>query len=209
MTNFETLKDTAIIIAHDGELYGHWHADDKGYYAQAFQHEDIHFSHISQFIIDYSAVKKIATARIHAASWESTEEELKTGIPYGLWDHPNNVIHGKLWSFAGQIDTILNKKAKDPHIDSARREYSKGLASCAWWWASERILGPFSPLTWNPTEIEKGADKINNAVRTLKKFDVRSRRTVEHQFRELAEAVWSYHWETYAKQTENSTDSSA
>ena len=35
MSNMNRAPDP-LVTAHDGELYGHWHTDDKGYYEKAF-----------------------------------------------------------------------------------------------------------------------------------------------------------------------------
>jgi predicted glycosyl hydrolase (DUF1957 family) len=197
--NFSQFKDKTVVIAHDGELYGHWHKDDKGFYAQMLSHRDIKFVLISEHI-DSLKDTKVEVVILRQASWESTEEELTAGIPYALWDHPDSIVRKSLWAFAASVGAVLEKKTKDPHINEARREYSKGLASCAWWWASERQLGPFSPLTWNPTEIEKGVKRINNAARTLKKLPVKTHAAIEHEYHALLEMVWNEHWKRFGKE---------
>ncbi|HRH25852.1 MAG TPA: hypothetical protein PLF31_00040 [Candidatus Paceibacterota bacterium] len=197
--NFSQFKNKTVIIAHDGELYGHWHKDDMGFYSHILTNKEIAFQLISEYI-DSMRDKKVEPLVLRPASWESTEEELALGIPYSLWDHPDSIVRKSLWAFATSVGNVLEKKTKDPHIGDARREYSKGLASCAWWWASERRLGPFSPLTWNPTEIEKGVKRINNAARTLKKLPVKTHAAIEHEYHALLEMVWNEHWKRFGKE---------
>ncbi len=191
LENPEYFNKPHVITAHDGELYGHWHKDDKGYYKKAFTHANIEFVTITEYLAGLKETKNIS---IRDASWESTEEELAAGIPYALWKMPGNVIHEKLWGLADSVITMIRNHPYDANIQPANMRLSRGLASCAWWWASERKLGPFSPITWNPTEIEKGATELLTAARTLKKVDPEIRIKTEKIFTDLHDTVWKSHW---------------
>ncbi len=180
-----------LVTAHDGELYGHWHKDDKGFYERAFTCHDIEFVFASEYLESLSKEKKIS---IRNASWESTEDEIGANIPYSLWKNPNNEIHEELWNLANMSSSLVRSKKKDANIGVASRHLSRGLSSCAWWWSSERKLGPFSPITWNPTEIEKGATELIEAVRSLKGSDPKLKEKAEHAFKNLRDTVWNKHW---------------
>ncbi|MDD5068615.1 MAG: hypothetical protein PHN89_03385, partial [Candidatus Pacebacteria bacterium] len=79
----------------------------------------------------------------------------------------------------------------------ARKYADKGVASCAWWWASERKIGPFSPVSWNPTEIEKGAKQLLLAVRALSNVDEKIKLKAEKLFAKLHELIWEKHWKDH------------
>src|SRR5262249_24823968 len=138
---------------------------------KAFTSPDIQMQTVSEYI---ASLEKEHASRVsiepHAGSWESTLQEQKARIPFALWDDPKNNIHQELWKLAAAVIDMVEHNTNDPHYDLARSKLDKGLASCAWWWASERILGAFSPLTWNPTEIEKGAFMLQDAIRSCKQL---------------------------------------
>jgi predicted glycosyl hydrolase (DUF1957 family) len=181
-----------LITAHDGELYGHWHKEDRGYYEKAFTDHNIEFLFASKYLGNLQKTKKI---KIRRASWESTENELKTNIPFSLWQNPKNEIHTLLWELADIVSSTIKNKRNDPNIKTAANHLSCGLSSCAWWWASERKLGPFSPETWNPTEIERGATELIFAIRDLQEVDQKTRELAESKFKKLHDYIWNKHWQ--------------
>lgn len=195
-THMNSIGDKYLITAHDGELYGHWHKDDKGFYEKTFSRLDISFLTASQYFIE---IKKMGSTvreiEVRSASWESTEDELKEGIPYGLWNDPHNQIHAGLWSLAHLAIESVEKNTASPEYISGKHYLDRGLASCAWWWASEKKLGPFSPVAWNPTEIKKGASELLGAIRTLGNPDEKTQ--AEKISTSLFDLIWKKHRETY------------
>jgi len=195
------IKDDVLITAHDGELYGHWHKDDNGFYQKIFNMPDIQTFKVSEYIESLlSSNAPHVLLEPWEGNWEMTEQERKDGINFALWKHPENNIQKKLWDLAHISMYIIEKKTKDPNYAIARNALDKGLASCAWWWASQRKLGPFSPVTWNPTEVEKGATMLLTAVRSLKKLSVKDHMRAEKKTASLRELVWKKHWKLHAKE---------
>ncbi len=201
LDHLNDIKDNILITVHDGELYGHWHKDDKGFYQKIFNMPDIQTQKVSEYL---SELEKNNAPRVvlepWEGNWEMTEEERKLKNHFALWKHPENSIQKKLWDLAHIALSIVEKKTKDQNYLLARNALDKGLASCAWWWASQRKLGPFSPVTWNPTEIEKGATMLLTAVRSLDKLAVRDYMRAEKKANSLRETVWKKHWQLYSKE---------
>ncbi len=194
-------KEKYLITAHDGELYGHWHTDDRGYYGKAFSHPEIQFILASDYIKEIAEAGQITnlsknekSITVREASWESTQAELENHIPFSLWNDPQNIIHEKLWALAHFSMKTIETSETDAHISGAVQRLHQGLASCSWWWASKRKLGPFSPITWNPKEIERGATELLEAVRTLKDIEGDTRVEAEKIFTDLHAAIWDTHW---------------
>lgn len=194
IANAEKITTKFLVTAHDAELYGHWHKDDKGHYEKIHTSPRFETITVSEYISALTEAKEI---QIREASWESTEEELKKKNTLALWNSTENPIHQALWKLAETASAIIRAHQDDPYIGNATDALSKGMASCAWWWASERQLGPFSPLTWNPTEIEKGAHYLLNAVRSLKKIKKTERTIAEKEFTALHDMIWDKHWTLY------------
>lgn len=183
-----------IVTCHDGEVYGHWHKNDHGYYKKAFANPDIDMLCASEYLDSLAASAVVA---IREASWESRPEELAANIAHGLWNDPLNAIHASLEGFKRDVLVLVEANKIDPGYDAARHRADRGVASCAWWWASERKLGPFSPLTWNPTEIEKGATELFAAVEALKLLEPATKAAFEARYKSIRKAVWGRHREKH------------
>lgn len=184
------LEGRALVVAHDGELYGHWHRDDRGYYGRAFTDPGISLSTVSEYL---DTLNREAPAPPREASWESSEAELAAGEPYILWNARGNAIHRALWAFARFTLKTVDAYPDDAAIGSAQRHADRGMASCAWWWATGAQLGVFGPVCWNPTEIEKGARELLSAVRSLEAIPSGVRLKAEAMYVDLHKLIWETH----------------
>lgn len=198
VSDSKILNSKYLITAHDGEMYGHWHKDDRGFYKKAFEHPDIEFITGSEYIRELRHTKTIS---LRDSNWESTREELLNHVPYALWDDPGNLIHELLWKLANLAIKTIDENKSDPYRDTAENRLNRGLASCTWWWASERQLGPFSPICWNPKEIEKGATELVESIRTLKEAEADVRIKAEYLFSDLHDTIWKTHWKKHNSKT--------
>lgn len=185
-----TLSGRSIVTCHDGEMYGHWHKEDYGYYGKAFSDPNIVFLTASQYI---DALKNFKEIEVRDASWESSPEELKDNVTLALWNDPHNDIHQILESLKRQVLLAVESHQDDPGYEKARYHADRGVASCAWWWASERQLGPFSPITWNPTEIEKGAKELESAFLSLNSVGAEEKVLAKAKFEGLFKLIWEKH----------------
>lgn len=187
------LDGQTVITAHDGELYGHWHSDDRGYYERAFAGSDIAFLTVSAYLSTLGKTERIEPRH---ASWESSEEEIARHEPYALWDARGNAIHRELWQFARYVLDAVNACPEDGNFLSARQHADRGLASCAWWWATGAKLGAFGPVSWNPTEIEKGARELLLSLRSIEEMPLEVRLAAEAMYARLSRRIWETHWKT-------------
>ncbi|MEK7072593.1 MAG: hypothetical protein AAB969_03415, partial [Patescibacteria group bacterium] len=193
--NNPTKDNNYLITAHDGELYGHYHKNDYGYYERVFNNKSIRNLLISEYL---KSLKRTEEITPRSANWESTEIELKKHIPYALWDNPKNKIHKKLWELRELAIKTLNKNQSDSNYLWSRRHLDHGLSSCYWWWAAERKPDSFSPIAWNPTEVEKGLKELINSIRSLKNADSKTKLKAEKLYLFLTKAIWQKHWKRYA-----------
>jgi alpha-amylase/alpha-mannosidase (GH57 family) len=195
VNSLENIKDKYLITAHDGELYGHWHKNGDKDYKKAYTHKDIKPITISQYLKQLKTTKEISPKK---ASWESTPEELKNKMPYALWDNPKNKIHQLLWQLRALAIKSVSKNSNDPQYIWSRGHLDRGLASCSWWWAAEKRPDIFSPITWNPTEIEKGLKELINSIRSLQNLNPQTKLEAEKIYISLTKAIWHKHWKKYA-----------
>lgn len=191
--DLEKIEKQYIVTCHDGEVYGHWHKDDRGYYKKAFSHTQISTLTVSEYLAELS---KAGDITIRDASWESKPEELEQHIALSLWNDPRNKIHGMLETFKREVLMLVESHQNNPGYFLARHHADRGVASCAWWWASERKIGPFSPVSWNPTEIEKGARELFSAATALS-LSASKMTEITSLYKRLETDIWAKHKEKY------------
>ena len=187
----DEIDGQTLIIAHDGELYGHWHKDDHGYYKKAFTDPTIFMQTVSEYM-DSLDQEKITTLR--EASWESLEEELDEQNPFKLWNASDNVIHESLWKFVLFTLETVTAHATDKNYASARTHADRGMASCAWWWSTRAKLIETAPISWSPTDIEKGARELIFAIRSIVALPLKTRLDAEKAYAQLSQLIWETHW---------------
>lgn len=188
------IRSAALVTCHDGELYGHWHKEDHGFYQKAFTDPRMTTLTASEYLKTLTEKREVA---VRDASWESTPDELGQNIPLGLWNEPKNEIHQLLERFKHNVLACVEEHQSDPGYEKARHHADRGVASCAWWWASERKLGPFSPHTWNPTEVEKGATELFTAIDALQSIAPEKKAGLVADFTSLKAKIWDKHRKKY------------
>ncbi len=181
-----------IITATDGELYGHRYWNWYPSYSYLIKNKNITTLTTSEYIKNLKNTKNIT---IRDSSWESTEKELKNKVAFALWHDPKNKIHKKLWQLADFAIKLNYKNEKDENHFASRLHLENGLASCTFWWASSKDFKEmFSPIAWDPSMVEKGAQELLNSIRSLNKINFKTKLKAEKLFSEIRDLVWKKHW---------------
>lgn len=181
-----------LITATDAEMYGHHHKDPKKYLQLIYKDKNIHTARISSFLKQLKEAEKFF---VHPCSWESLEKELADDKPFALWQDRRNDFHKILWQLAN-LAIKANDKYNAPGEDRwARHHLDRGLASCTWWWLSERKPDAFTPRLWNPDEILKGAEEIIRSLRSLSKMPAAEKVRAEKMYQKFMGSVWEKHWQ--------------
>ncbi|MBI2459111.1 MAG: hypothetical protein HYV53_00990 [Parcubacteria group bacterium] len=189
------VKAETIVTATDAELYGLRHNDFSYAFEKLLKRSEIKTLTVSQYLAGLSRPKKISP---RASSWESTETELRNNLPYFLWYDKKNKIQTGLWQLAGQAMANVNKYVKDQNYFWSRRHLDRGLASCTFWWASAHDFRLYGPISWNPDEIEKGANELIKSIRAL--ADPKTKRAkikAEKLYIKIKQLIWHKHWHYY------------
>lgn len=191
-------KRDLVITATDGELYGLRHKDRRGHLGELLKENDLVTETISNFISEY---KEFEPTDLLPSSWESTEEELKNGDSYYLWYHKGNMIQEKIWELANLAYKTVERLKDDRDYNWARWHLVRGLASCTFWWASEKdFTAVFGPYAWNPDQVERGINELVRAVRSLDNINTRQMKIdAEKLYLEIKRLVWEKHWTYYWK----------
>lgn len=186
-----------IITATDAELYGLRHIDPNGKFEKLLKNKKIKTLTISEFIKNKKAVPVFPVA----ANWESTEEEIKNKQPYSLWFNKKNEIQKKLWQLAHLAYAATEKFKNDGNFHWARWHLVRGLASCTFWWASEKDFRHiFGPISWGPDMIERGANELIRSIRSLDNPKTRPIKIkAEKLFTKIRQMIWEKHWKKHWK----------
>ena len=180
-----------LLTATDGELYGLRHLDIRGNLEKCLADHSIKKLTVSEAM----AISPHPIANIVSASWESWPSELKAKEPYAIWDDRSNKIQQRLWSLANLAQRAAIHFKGDANQEWVSRHLHWGLASCAWWWASNRDFVLFGGRAWNPEEIIRGAEQLTKSVRSI--MDPRSqpwKLEADKMFCGLQAKIWREHW---------------
>ena len=189
------LKEQTIITVTDAELYGLRHKDFSYAFEKLLKRPEIKTLTASEYLTGLSQVKKISA---RASSWESTEKELKNNLPYFLWQSKKNKIQILLWQLAGAAIANINKYPKDRNYFWSRQHLDRGLASCTFWWASAHDFKLYGQISWNPDEIEKGANELIKSIRALADPKTKPAKIkAEQLYIKIKQLIWHKHWHYY------------
>lgn len=187
-----------VLTGTDGELYGLRYVDKKGYIEKVMKTKGLETETISNFM---KAHKNPEEIKLVSSTWESTEEELEAKKPYQLWDDKAKQIQQKIWELARLAYETIEENGEDDNYYWARWHLVRGLASCTFWWASEKDFKKvFGPHAWNPDEIERGTNELIRSVRALENEDTREMKLkAEKMYVGIKKLVWEQHWTYYWK----------
>ena len=192
-------KDNNLAItATDAELYGLRYNDPTAEFEKILKNPDLKTKTVSEFIDGHKEIEKIKPI---VGTWVSTEEEIKNREPYFLWAGKKNKIQKNIWKLANLAYKTVEKYKKDNNAYWAHWHLVRGLASCTFWWASGKDFSHiFSPLSWNPDEIERGINELIRAVRALDDSGTRKAKIkAEKLYLKIKKLVWKKHWTYYWK----------
>lgn len=187
-------KGENCITATDAELYGFYHQDIFKNFNRML--DRIQTKTVSQYIKGLKDTKEI---KIYDSCWENTEKDIAEKRPFKIWKNSKNPIQTKLWKLAELAIKANNAYNRNENVPWARKHLDRGLASCSWWWASQKKFSAFSPISWNPDDIEKGALELIKSIRSLEAATQKEILYAEKNYSKLIQLIWKIHWKKTKK----------
>ena len=139
--------DGYLIIALDGETFGHHHPQlGESFLIELFEalshsKDRLRTAHLSDIYNRFPLISQF----IPPGSWSTDQADVQSGDYFSWWNSKDNSIHQLQWRLTNLVlDKVrhLDNKDLDEQMD-------KALYSCQYWWASH--------WKFNSQEIYKGA----------------------------------------------------
>ncbi|MBF0544883.1 MAG: hypothetical protein HQM08_10640 [Candidatus Riflebacteria bacterium] len=149
MNNWFQDRDGYIVIAMDGETFGHHHK----YYEEKFlrsllyalkDDNEIRLVTLSDLFTRFPTRE----AYVPPSTWSASLQDLNVDDPYPLWHSKFNSIHHNQWVLTNHVMSLAWRASAQGDQDT-RKLLDKAVYSCQYWWASN----------WNfdPSQVFRGA----------------------------------------------------
>lgn len=136
MQNWFGDQDGYLVIAMDGETFGHHHK----YYEEKFLRSLLHG------LREDGEVKLLTLSELFSrfpmreqfvppSTWSASVQDLNEDDPYPLWHSRFNPIHHNQWLLTNHVLGVANRAIAAGDLGS-RTLLDKALYSCQYWWAS-------------------------------------------------------------------------
>lgn len=126
-------QDSYIVIAMDGETFGHHRPGAVEGFLKPFlgvlsESPDAGLHTVGEIAGRFPGREAV----IPQGSWSTSPSDIERGVPFPLWDDPDNPDHQSLRQL---LNTVL-ERARSCGSEEVARLADKMLYSCPFWWAS-------------------------------------------------------------------------
>ncbi|HOY67910.1 MAG TPA: hypothetical protein PLP29_13565 [Candidatus Ozemobacteraceae bacterium] len=153
-------RDGYIILAMDGETFGHHHKYYEEKFLRSMLYTLIHDPEMKLVTLsELAATFPAFPAFVPPSTWSASDKDLCNDDPYPLWHSKFNPIHHNQWLLTNHVMACAKRVCDEDPL--TRELLDKAMYSCQYWWAS----------AWNfdPSQVFRGAylllDTLEQAAR--------------------------------------------
>lgn len=147
-----------LVTALDAENLGHHRPDAAAAWQHLVTRPDVETCTASEYL---RFPTRPAVVTPVPTSWSTDDHDLAKGVPYPLWDNPENPMHRALHRLARGARDVLVAHRGGAGYTEARRRLDRAQASDVYWWASLRPM-------WDPTIVLREAREFVTALDPLR-----------------------------------------
>ncbi|MBI3115600.1 MAG: hypothetical protein HYZ09_03890 [Candidatus Kerfeldbacteria bacterium] len=129
------VETDTILTAMDFENLGHHRPGAAPAWQRLATQPDVETLTVSEHL-DFPGDRDEVTPI--ASSWSTDDHDLAKGIPYPLWQHPDNPVHTAIHALADRTRELVLAHRDHPGYTEARHRLDRAQASDVYWWASMR-----------------------------------------------------------------------
>lgn len=161
-------KDDYIVLAMDGETFGHYHPKLLSFLAELMESSKIEMVTVSELLSRYP----VREMRPLPSTWGVTLEELNQQRTFPRWDNPDNPVHTLQWQLFNLALKVGEHKGEEPDI------LDQALHSDQFWWASHNPC-------WRPEMFRRGAKMLVRAVEQSTRVTPEDRQKAGDLFKQI------------------------
>lgn len=172
-----------VITGMDGETFGHHRTGLENLLFEIFDSPEFNLVKISDLLKEYEETVEVEPI---AATWASSEKDIKQGVQFISWSDPGNEIHTLQWKLR---DLVLNEFYS---LSPDSKEYSKlrakldsALASDQFFWAS---ANPW----WSIEMIEEGAYSLLEIIQEQPDVDRKQREMASSYYNQILSRAFEW-----------------
>jgi hypothetical protein len=149
-----------VVLAMDLETFGEHHQNYIPFLFKLLNHKPLKWIGLTDLVAGKYHVEYLDT--ICSTSWSTEDHDRDRGIPYSLWNHPQNPIHQTQQGHMALLRTCLKLAGGVTNLCHEKKmRYLTAVHSCQFWWATG-----FGYM-WSPPMITKGFEMQMASLREI------------------------------------------
>lgn len=170
------LQDDILITAMDAENLGHHRPGAEAAWQALVTQPNVETLTVSEFL-RFSVKPQSIIPR--PTSWATDDHDLAKGVPYPLWQNPENPIHQALHRLADKARETLLVHRHHRGYTEARQRLDRAQASDVFWWASMRPWWDAPIVLREAAEFARALDPLDLKPNPLETAWLEVERTVQ------------------------------